>query len=200
MRFRIRALTFSVVLTACGPGSEMLVLAPLLPIGVAIDAVGTAGSIKQPIEVVDAAGRKLAGPASSETKPIQTIQTSLSDITCRGAGGRSLDGGETIALDVRCTNDLRGNAKISRGLTVGSVLKVSVGPSEKQTIVCEGEFYRSSAQAGPFLAECVNIEREWMDFNRTRMQEIEVDRRIAAAVLQKSSTGQYSVTIWLSPK
>jgi hypothetical protein len=39
-----------------------------------------------------------------------------------------------------------------------------------------------------------------MDFNRTRMQEIEVDRRIAAAVLQKSSTGQYSVTIWLSPK
>ena len=174
--------------------------APLLPIGVAIDAVGTAGSIRQPIEVVDASGRKLAGPASSETTPIQTVQTSLSDITCRGAGGRSWDGGTTIELAVRCTNGLRGSARISRGLTVGSVLKVAVGPDEKQTIICEGEFYRSSAQAGPFLAECVNIEREWTDFNRTRMQDIEVDRRSAAALFGQNSNGQYSVTVWLTPK
>ena len=179
-----------------------LILLPLAPPVLLIDAAVTSSSITQPISVVASNGSPLAGPKDPTQKPEGVFAVSSGTLTCKGDLQSSPNLKKSVNIPVRCSNGLTGvvvieNNELYEG-SVGHRMKLSVGVGGTPTTGCAANFYISGQFEGPFQAKCYDIEVEWTDFRKTRTEELHLRPRSGAASVTATSSGSYQATVWIS--
>ena len=122
---------------------------------------------------------------------MQVIQTSTTVVTCRGGGTTAVPKRGVRRLNLLCSNGTSAEATLGENLTVGNVFSVTLRERQQDVAVCRGNYFKSGSKDGPFIVRCV-------DFNRTRMEEIEVRPRVGAAEVT-STGGTGRITVWIQP-
>lgn len=179
-----------------------LALAPIVIGGEAIvDTVVVQSSIVQPVAVIEASGKALAGPSGPSQKPESTLQLTGSAISC---SGRST-GSETFSL--RCNNGWKTDVKAAgRGPgiydavnRVGHQIRFSFNEGKQISTSCSGNYIAPADEEGPFLIKCTDYKEEWADFNKTKRVNVGTGSRTGAVAITQNASGSKQINIWLGP-
>jgi hypothetical protein len=179
-----------------------LVVAPFAIGGEAIvDTVVVQSSIIQPVAVIDASGKVLAGPADPSKKPESTLRLSGSTISC---SGRST-GPEKFSL--RCNNGwkttvmtaARGPGVFDAVNRVGHAVHFSFTKSKHASTSCSGNYIAPADEEGPFLIKCTDFKEEWANFKKTKRTNVATGSRTGAVAVTKTASGTKQINIWFGP-
>jgi len=187
------AFAASIVLSGC-EGAEYLVLAPLMPIGVAIEVGSLPDLNKQPLLVVNSEGKTLAGPTDSRQEAKKVFHVGKKGVRCSGSVN-----GSSRAIPVRCSDGQTGEVTIAKHFTIGNTMTLSTGRGDKTMTACDGTFYATGNQSGPFLVKCHTIQEEWADFTKTKIQTTKINKRKGAVSVVSNSSGAKRVIVWIAP-
>lgn len=179
-----------------------VVAAPLI-IGVdtVADRATVGSSIVQPVAVVDASGKRLAGPTDPSEEPKATFRVSRSTLRCSGT---SIGSG---LFSVRCSNGWTTTAKTAdRGTgaygavrRVGRTIRFTFSRGAGLQTSCGANYLGPVGADGPFLINCGDYKDEWADFNKTKKTSVSTGNRSGVVSVVTPDAGPERIDIWIGP-